>query len=120
MLYPHTQPNPQHALTSPPAHQCLASLTRLTTLHLTNGATNEVLAALGECVHGLRELRVCYRYGGVHGSSGGRCGNVSGCCGCRWVMYMVARQSYLSLQARCVAEFRSPTEKLVNQNKCMM
>ncbi|XP_050706296.1 uncharacterized protein LOC126991632 isoform X3 [Eriocheir sinensis] len=59
---PHTQHNPQHALTSPPAHQCLASLTRLTTLHLTNGATNEVLAALGECVHGLRELRVCYSF----------------------------------------------------------
>ncbi|MPC21381.1 hypothetical protein E2C01_014365 [Portunus trituberculatus] len=49
-------------LTTTPSHECLAGLTRLTTLHLTNGATNEVLAALGESIPGLRELRVCYSF----------------------------------------------------------
>ncbi|XP_042871669.1 uncharacterized protein LOC122252991 [Penaeus japonicus] len=40
----------------------MSTLSQLTTLHLTYGASNAILAALGQCAPKLQELRMCYSY----------------------------------------------------------
>ncbi|XP_037804299.1 uncharacterized protein LOC119598663 isoform X1 [Penaeus monodon] len=40
----------------------MSTLSQLTTLHLTYGASNAILAALGQCAPKLQELHMCYSY----------------------------------------------------------
>lgn len=54
---------PTKAAVPCPVVSGLSSLTQLSTLHLINGANNDILAALGQYAAKLKELRICYSYG---------------------------------------------------------